>query len=278
MKIITDCIYLPAQKPPKACQDYAICSEECDNYKFLLICDGCGSSKDTDIGARLLAHGAKSFFNKLVRNGNKIDYRDFGLASIVNASVASKVLEVKEQCLDATLIFSFIDNDSVETLMYGDGFLFGTGKDGKLNYYNRISYFGNAPHYLSYNLNQERYGRYKSGNVRPVEFDLGIISEVSNNLTIIKDDLTLAADLNFHRDLEKSESIIISSDGIESFVDITTGERIPHEEVIKEIIDFKNKKGEFIKRRVRRMMENFAKKGIYNYDDVSIAAFMILEE
>ena len=269
-KIITDSIYLPAQKPHKACQDYSICSENGDNNPFLVICDGCGSSKNTDIGARLLAHGAKSFFNK-------ISCKDFGLASIVNASVASKVLEVEEQCLDSTLIFSFVEDDSyLRALMFGDGFLFSTGKDGNLNFYKRISYKGNAPHYLSYNLNQERYSRYQNlsgdDSVKIEDYYCD-----NNNPQCFESFSNLSKQIDFGKYFLTLESFVISSDGIESFIDISTGEKIPYQEVIKEIISFKNKRGEFIKRRIRRMMEDYAKKGIYNYDDISIAAFMITE-
>jgi len=274
MKIITDCIYLPAQKPPKSCQDYTICSGQNDKYPFLIICDGCGSSKDSDIGARLLAHGAKTFFNKMIKNGNEIDYKNFGLASIVNANGSSKFLEIEEQCLDSTLIFSYVENNSyIRAMMFGDGIMFTTGKDGKLFQFKQISYKGNAPHYLSYNLNQDRYSKYSDLN-GPVP--VNIFECMSGNTVELS--VGLEKQINFGNYINLIEAFIISSDGIESFIDVSTGERIPYEEVIQEIISFKTKRGEFIKRRIRRMMEDYAKKGIYNYDDVSIAAFMIEEE
>ena len=147
MKILTDCIYLPAQKPPKSCQDYSICSERDDPDPFLIICDGCGSSKNTDIGARLLAHSAKSLFNDLRKNKAPMDYQNFGFASIVKANSSSILLGIEDQCLDSTMIFVFTNGFYIQAYMYGDGYLFSTGKDGTINFSYKVSYKGNAPHY-----------------------------------------------------------------------------------------------------------------------------------
>ena len=277
MKILTDCIYLPAQKPPKSCQDYAICSGENDKYPFLIICDGCGSSKDTDIGARLLAHGAKSYFKKIIQHANRFDYKEFGLASIINAHASSKILDINTQCLDATLIVSYILDNSIFAFMYGDGYIFSTGKNGIINRYKQVSYKGNAPHYLSYHLNDERYLKYKDQlGPDPVMIQAGEFT--TDDPKILYMDTYLEKPIVSIHNVGITEAFLIASDGIDSFIEIGTGNKVCFQEVMNQLTSFKTKKGEFIKRRVRRMMEDYAKKGIYNYDDVSIAAFMVMEE
>lgn len=278
-KINSDCIYLPAQKPPKSCQDYAICSEYNDPDPFLIICDGCGSSKNTDIGARLIAHCAKSYFQIMSKVNGIFEYKEFGLASVVTAFSASSILKVNEQALDSTLIFSYVqpvkhnDETFITTFMYGDGYVFSTGKDGNLNYYKKVSYKGNAPHYLSYKLNEKRYDKYKSDiNQAHIDSKILDLNHVENRDVPIYEQIISGVNIS------RTQTLIISSDGIESFVDISTGEKIDFMEIINEICMFKTRKGEFVKRRVRRMLDDLAKKGIYNYDDISIAAFTIEDD
>jgi serine/threonine protein phosphatase PrpC len=272
-KINADCIYLPAQKPPKSCQDYAMSSIE-DSMPFLVICDGCGSSKDSDIGARLLAHGSKEFFRQ-IQTEESVQYGSFGLATIVNAKSSITLLGLNNQCLDSTLIFSFLyEGTYSRTFMYGDGCLFVGNQDG-LKSFIKVSYKGNAPHYLSYKLDSKRYEAYQKNLTFPVELEILNYGSYHQDKTL---EYALSFELDFSHFLKPGDVFIISSDGIESFVDITTGQKIEFQEVMSEICKFKNKNGEFVKRRVRRMLEDFSKKGIYNYDDISIAAFSIEDD
>lgn len=267
--VSTDCIFLSAQKPPKVCQDYSICNSK--DKPYLIICDGCGSSQNTDIGSRILAHSAKNSFNYF----SELDYKNFGLSSISLCSSVLKTLELKDETLDSTLIFSkIVDNRYIETYMYGDGFIFSTDRNKNLKYIQKTSFEKNAPFYLSYKINRERqemYEEYFEG-IDPIKVkitnEMGTSVEYSSNLNYNNQS---------YCELHNTELHFISSDGIDSFVNIKTGERIESSLIINEIIKIKSKNGEFVKRRVRRMLEDLASKDIYNFDDISIAAFLIEE-
>lgn len=281
-KIITDCIYIPAQKPPKACQDYAKCSSEYprnDETPFTIICDGCGSSNNSDFGARILAQTSLTFYEKLLKfNIEDLDYSEFGEGVISLAKVSLDSLELNKESLDSTLIFSFIFNNKIHTFMYGDGHVFMFNKDHKFFIHRQTSFNKNAPYYLNYQLDFDRNNEYKKWiGDSPIKIAFRF-NPNDNYEEYNKVESSLETPNTNFVNLSDVETYITTSDGIESFVEILTGRKIPPTEIIKELINIKSKNGEFIKRRVRKMMDSLAEKGIYNYDDVSVAGFMIQEK
>jgi hypothetical protein len=67
--------------------------------------------------------------------------------------------------------------------------------------------------------------------------------------------------------------VAISSDGISKFLDIA-GEEERILDVSRGIISFRNIRGDFAKRRVKRMIENYAETRIYHMDDISVGVFL----
>ncbi len=51
----TDCFYSIGHSH-KVCEDYALSGTIGDTLAYAVVCDGCSSSKQVDVGARLLAH------------------------------------------------------------------------------------------------------------------------------------------------------------------------------------------------------------------------------
>lgn len=274
MKINTDCIYIPAQKPPKVCQDYAICSNtypSTNENPFLIICDGCGSSNNTDIGARLLAHSFRRVFEERGYNFKNLAEK-LEIYAISLADIALKTLKINNDALDATLIFSMVDGGFIKTRFFGDGYLLSLTKDKEIIGSHKISYSKNAPHYLSYRINKIRQDLYfdmQSDDLCPIK--------IKNLISSDQTSLTIDCDFVHYSIVENLEFYFIMSDGVESFMEISTGKKIPPLEIMKMIGDIKSKPGEFIKRRVRAVIKELAEKGIYNYDDLSVAAFSITE-
>ena len=69
--------------------------------------------------------------------------------------------------------------------------------------------------------------------------------------------------------------IAIASDGIGSFIKTEEDGRaknISIKEMIEPFVSYKNFKGNFVERRLKRMQRNNIKNGITHYDDVSVAA------
>jgi uncharacterized membrane protein YcaP (DUF421 family) len=82
-------------------------------------------------------------------------------------------------------------------------------------------------------------------------------------------------------DLKNVKNILISSDGIDSFLNKRDGKNIPADQLIYNILDFKNLNGNFLKRTLKSkkgVLNQLKKQNIINFDDISIGCFNIQEE
>lgn len=263
----------------KNCQDYSM-HDNINN--FAIISDGCSSSRNTDLGARILTYLAS---DKLKRGDFECQLPETCILLGLDITKSSKeilnCLNAPLESLDATLIGLKIYNEfnsKCFIVMYGDGYIV------ELNNYfpykiTKVEYDGNAPYYLSYWIDDKKNEAYKElSKSYNEDFLTKKITETSllktytknekyNKLTIIDIDL-----------LETSTSgIMIMSDGVDSFINYNTGDRICDVDMINQFTNFKNINGEFIKRRVRKVINELDKENIRNSDDVSIAGFIIPE-
>lgn len=131
-------------------------------------------------------------------------------------------------------------------------------------------YSHNAPYYLNYFINFEDDKLYKE-NVKSFKKRTIILNK--GNVSINEEELYPKLDYDFDLNINEYEYILISSDGLSSFKD-KNGVSIPLENIVKEICNFKNLKGEFLKRRMNRQMNIFNKNGFFHYDDISIAGIV----
>lgn len=261
------------------CEDYIIHGMEPTPY--IILADGCSSSKDTDVGARLLAHSAKEILVRHLRQNEHIDREVLGKMAINNAENVARGLNLHNTCLDATLIVMFISENRVIVYFYGDGNLVRIKNTSGTNYHN-YEYEKNMPYYLSYGINVERQKEYDK-----------IMSVIDNGTLYHKwitkkadhkpdDEIQLRMDVHdyyhpmiYNFDINDHDIIAIMSDGVESFFNPVDGEKIHRNDVIDQFTSFKNTNGEFAKRRCRKALKEFHKEGIEHYDDISFGAFII---
>jgi hypothetical protein len=253
--------FLKIGKQHTICEDYIIAGE--NPFPYIILADGCSLSEHTDLGARLLCHSVKF----LLQN-NPIDYlpryetiADF---AIHNVKYIADLLYTDPCCLDATLIVSFLHENCIYVYMYGDGNIITIShKNVVANY--KISYKANAPDYLSYRVNKYREQLYK--NLK------------DNERQVIKYSSVLPEPLNlqdyggmFTFPLDTYKCVLIASDGIDTFFHPENGS-LPTKEILDQLVAFKNPNGEFVKRRLKRMVKQYESNRIYHYDDISIGGF-----
>src|ERR1035437_4055613 len=109
------------------CQDYALCGEVSGN-KFCLVSDGCSSSKDSDMGARFLAHAAKNTLSTFW----DIEHEDYFRLTLGLAIQYAKSMGLDRTCLDATLLTMIETGIGVHVAQFGDGMIVRKKKDGDL--------------------------------------------------------------------------------------------------------------------------------------------------
>jgi len=270
MKILTDSIMMLG-KTHNICEDYAL-----DTDSFVVVCDGCSSSKNTDIGARLLAHYYK-------KNANAFDleyiFEQNALDAITNTFETIKKLGIDKTAGDATFLTTCVDDGVFHSFMVGDGHFIFRKRTGEIVDY-KVSYKNSMPSYLSYKLDLSRgllYDEYIAKESPVAKVVCTIIKpngEIVDSGDCVDDSLSF---YNTFHNIKDYDMSLISTDGIDSFQNIKTGESVVITDVLKEIMNFKVMTPQFLKRRIKRMVETFNKNNIYNFDDISLGAIFIDE-
>ena len=268
MNIEKDSLFLIG-KTHQVCEDYAL-HGEVEGIPFIIVSDGCSGSNHTDIGSRILTHSAVKAIHVLKDNEINIyqRYERFGDVLLAAAEDAVFTLGLELQCLDATLIISFVLGNKLYVFMYGDGSILLEYKGGYREYTD-ISFVNNAPYYLSYQLDKERNRMFEgqSGSQGMTENYNGDKQSDKYNTQLV-----------YSWDLEDINSIIISTDGASSFVhSSTTNQPLDLNLVMNELLSLKNTKGEFLNRRVRKFTSQWRKENIDHYDDLGVAGFVFTE-
>ena len=268
----------------KVCQDYAY-SGGYNGVPYIIVSDGCSASKDSDVGARLVAHSFRAGLFETIRRfispfggqfqkpiDEVFDYLYKNILTHMQRSVEN--LQLDYSVLDATLIACFIVDDNLYECIYGDGCIIKKFRDGNIEA-TSFSYDTNAPYYLSYQLDDKRNEQYKK------EFGNGLIKSTtykSNNVVDIKiNTIENFFNIRVYNNIGKDlEMIMIGSDGLCSFMNETGN--IPFQNIYPEIINIKNYNGVFLQRKMNFFNKENEKKGIYHYDDVSLNVLRIIEE
>lgn len=258
--------FLKIGKTHQVCEDYIISGDR--PIKYVILSDGCSSSKNTEMGARILCHLAKQYlryrsYDYIFPN---LDYNQMGLWIIHNAELTARQLGLPVSCLDATLIISYEHRGRFHIYMYGDGAIV-TEKNNEVVSVMEIEYSKNAPYYLSYRIDPERMDLfYKMGQTLTIK----TIFEKQWANTYAYDYKTI-----FRFDADIFPKLLICSDGISSFMKGTEPEQTI--EIAKEFLAYKSTQGKFLKRRLKRAIKIYEANGINHNDDLSVGAFMYEE-
>lgn len=252
----------------KVCEDYALSGM--DPIPHVIVSDGCSSSRNTDVGARILCYLARQYINYR-HDVFEFDQEEMGYWIIHNAETTARHLGLNKSALDATLIVAVANDFYVDVFFFGDGYaLFD-------NWIHSVE-FGpsNAPYYLSYKLDSERNDAYHS-----MKNEIIIRRHTLNDTHIVQRG-NLAYDKYFH--LRKARRTIstasIFSDGVASFYRKEDNNMLPAWLAIGqfEMTDFPVKTGDFLKRTLgsRRGSISIAKElGYVNIDDFSMGTILL---
>lgn len=158
------------------CEDYAL-AVSVGERAFAVVCDGCSSSANSDVGARLLAAAAAA----TLREGR------FDLPqTLTKAHRALHALELDETALDATLLVAYATDDIIEVRCFGDGIVAARQTDGTLVHLS-IGYVNAAPDYPSYQLNALRRRSFdrQLRSPRTLEGPLVDAAEVTDHVRLV---------------------------------------------------------------------------------------------
>lgn len=248
------------------CQDYAY-----NNQQVAIIADGCSSSADTDIGARIAVRSLE----QVLQGYPDSDYRSIFNLCAARMQSTCAVLELSQNCLDTTLGFI----QGYQGVLYGDGAFIVKYEDGHV-LLTEIEFKAGYPLYLSYNLNKARKAQVLAvpNNEKVIsktlyDSDFKVVYRTSDTVSdeFIVEDFT-QNELNC-----KPLLACVTSDGIDSFQSKVQGKgfnALDKALVLAELTSIKVKTSGFMQRRLARYGEDMLKKGIRHYDDFSIGAII----
>jgi hypothetical protein len=262
----------------KVCEDYAISGIR-DGVKYAIVCDGCSSSKDTDIGARLLARAALLHLDRFENSD------EFGLLAITTADVQARALALNPGALNATLVVTIIKDNKWITRLFGDGAVAQIYE--KKTFVTEVNFNSGAPLYLSYHLDKDTHLNYLTEFGTKHSHTTYDITELDIAPRVVEGDnelnLLTYGPIIDHPDVGRVLATIVMSDGFQSFYRVEqtdTSKRtitIPSTKIYQELLMFKGYKGQFVERRAKKFMTAIQKKGWHNGDDCSIAAIHVGE-
>lgn len=284
-------------KTHMVCQDYATSGVTDRGHRYAIVCDGCSSSPDTDIGARLLARSAALEmrligFAEEVNGGWGTDAMRMPALErkiIDTAANAANEVDVDLRCLDSTLVAAYRSTDKrkgqpvregVRVSMRGDGVVVTRHRDGGFTIY-VVDHEKNAPRYLSYELEKDRLEGYlkkygERSRRRLYTSGSGWLDEFTNEFDGHPSDQFFPA--------EEIDLVMVLSDGVQTFQRVVrTGtskllEDVPVEQVVEHLMRIKGVKGEFLKRRCHKFLSTYCALNEWqHYDDFSAAAIWMGE-
>lgn len=256
----------------KVCEDYILSSP--DPIPHIILADGCSSSRNTDTGARILCYMARQFITTRVKELATVSSETFGLWVIHNAESIARHLGLNRTALDATLLVAYIIDNKIYSHVFGDGYIIKFyARENDRFLIEEISYIKNAPFYLSYHVDPERFEQYINLNNK-----MKIVKH-SEHIANYEQQIFENPCRPFHREIEIDddlETFMIASDGLGSFI-TKAGERLGVSSVIFGFNDFKSLRGEFLKRRLvskRGAITMLEKDEEFSHaDDISVGAF-----
>ncbi len=260
------------------CQDYVIRSRRPNG--FLLLSDGCSSSAHTDVGARILSITAKTIIESYLGQEREDappersvlpEYRHLGQKVSEKARETVYSMGLDNSALDATLLLAFLHQGVVHVYLYGDGCILLKKQDGGTSYI-EAAFSNNTPYYLSYWHDEYRRQAYIA-DTNGMD-TLRITDSGENKTALVRYDKPL----HFSFSLDRYAAVAIASDGVTEFLDTVRNVKIPLDQIAKNLLDFKSLHGEFAKRRLPKAIQRYANEGIYPLDDVSMGAFVLIDD
>jgi Protein phosphatase 2C len=257
------------------CQDYAVAGN--GSRPYLILSDGCSSSPDTDIGARLLVKAAEQFFlgpSKPAANELPEMHKESAHRALIWAELAS----LPPQAVDATLLTAHLRGDELIFGCSGDGAIVLQSWTGAVDVY-AISYPSGYPLYPGYSHQPERLQTLTGGDGR-VGKEVRRYRSASLAEPLQLEETTTSVSLTEVFTVKASDykHAVVLSDGIQSFFTTRQTETsksvedIPMEEILNGLLSFKSVHGAFVGRRLKSFLKGCQARGWRHRDDLAIGA------
>jgi hypothetical protein len=257
------------------CQDYAVAGAA-GGGPYAILADGCSSSPDTDVGARLLVRALERPFAAMTA----FDLPAFGALyseAVERAAACAASLGLDPHALDATLAAVRVSGGRWIASCYGDGVVAVASRCGTITI-REITYARGCPRYVSYIASPERALAFArcEGNTKLVT--TWRVSAADGAVLWKETEASREPFEVFEGPMRDCVAVCAMSDGALA-VTAPGGaetwrarEPVPLAECVSELLAFKSARGAFVRRRLRRFLDDCARRGWQLGDDLSLAA------
>ncbi len=268
----------------KPCQDYAFSGVQ-GGLAYAIVSDGCSTGGDTDLGARLITRAAASaihdhWFSKKYILGEMVT-QNISLRQHILFGGARDILRLEFKDLLATCMYICITPTGGIVHLVGDGVVAIKYRDGRAEFF-RYDWNNNTPLYPAYRedsyesfinahggdiesrvLKEEIWGMDPENELAHLGIKEYTLNTALEGSTISFNPQELSTAIDF---------IAIFSDGA------TQVDGMDWKEAVLQLIAFKNIKGDFAKRRMKRFIKESQKTGKGPIDDIAYAVIRVEEE
>ena len=247
------------------CQDYAIAVND-GTTSYAIISDGCSTSKNTDIGARLLVQAAV----QIISSEHKQAVDTLPIAASRRALQWAQHIGLSLPSIDATLLIAYSDGDDLIISASGDGVIVLETAAGGMETF-AISYPSGFPFYPAYSHQPERLGSWRSNECAHKEIQHFLNGSSETNKSSFDTEV-------FRLKASDFKHATIISDGVYSFYraqETQTSKQlnaIPMQQILTEIVSFKGGTGSFVARRLQKLKRALSARQTHHFDDLAIGA------
>jgi hypothetical protein len=270
----------------KICEDYTL-SGVCEDLAYAIVSDGCSASKDSDVGARLLAHISRDAILYLYKR--KLLYDFVFLSSAFKTTfeeiIIKKCLEVRDtlrlsyNIFDATLLIAIGINGQKIMFSWGDGYFITKRPSGNIDVI-MLTFESNAPYYLSYEMSTEKHEGYKEVYTSQPLIKKLLRIHKDNSITLLDTEIitNVMQRSYYHVSNSETDQLIVASDGLGTFEEDPSKcaglapRKYSALEIISQIVAYKNPVGEFVTRRMNKFKKDNESLNVIHQDDLSCSA------
>lgn len=248
------------------CQDFARIGGTPDNA-FVLVSDGCSSSRDSEIGSKLLTIAASKFVQ------SEFPDEEFRRQSIRLAQSYAKALGLNESCLDATLLAIRKVKGTYWASIFGDGII--VQRTGDSIHIAQVTYESGYPNYPSYLLDPARAKQIdKEATVHLFDLVAGEVKNEQRYKAKFGEPQERPCLVSVFQ--EESDFIAVMTDGAASFLAPVESEtskvqtQVELPAALAELLAFKGFQPGYAKRRMQKALKTMSAKGWQHFDDLSV--------
>ena len=257
------------------CQDYAIARNDPTSL-YVVVSDGCSSSPDTDIGARLVARAASQLISKSLHKEPSVLHREATRLALNWA----RELGLADQSVDATLLTATLQDEELIIGVTGDGVVMIESRQGDIDVFS-MSFPNAFPLYPSYAHQPERLEAWKANCTSLKEVRQFRANGPHAELELLSTISSVEVTQEIRVDAREHKLVALMSDGIHSFYethdDVTTRHNVslPMENVISELVGFKSGHGSFVARRAKQFSKRSRLIHRQHADDLAVGAIYL---